>query len=168
MKASVTPAANLCNFLYTLWLEGKMAGEQPYNVQVKPSIEKMENAHLRTHRLAHIYARGENFSLCYDTTLCRVQGFQLLLFELIHLFVNVPSHCVSTFFNWKGLLSLPDALTGLTETRYTFKYNHACFISTKPARPEYQLTSTETDQLSHMTRAICIRLPVSCLLRGII
>lgn len=38
-------------------------------------------------------------------------------------------------------------------------------------RLEYQLTSVETDQLSHMTtadRAICIRLPVSCLLRGII
>lgn len=32
-----------------------MAGEQPYNVQVKPSIEKMENTHLHTHLYTHLY-----------------------------------------------------------------------------------------------------------------
>ncbi len=60
MKASVTHEANLCNLLYILWLEGKIAGEQAYNVQVRPSIEKKENTHEHTHTHTHTHVKNMN------------------------------------------------------------------------------------------------------------
>lgn len=111
MKASVTPAANLCNFLYTLWLEGKMAGEQPYNVQVKPSIEKMENTHLHTHTLAvrtsvHVTIPIDDWVLW-----CRVQEFQPFFLNWFVSFL-IEFHSFFFFSKWgpKGLLSPPDGL----------------------------------------------------------
>lgn len=44
-----------------------MAGEQPYNVQVKPSIEKMENTHLHTH--LHTYTLAVRISVHFTIRL---------------------------------------------------------------------------------------------------